>query len=233
MTKRHPLAKPDLRDRWSFDDDPPVASTARANEWSEAPRDEAPQARADEWSERRPDSAPQWPFADPQDAQAAPPYRAPVERDLLFRPAAARSRSAPDPAAASAPVTPPHAARPAWHAAPSPWATIRVSDKARARAAAAGLHRYVEEKRASPRASWVIVSTIVLLTAGAAFGLYILADPQAPATIQSAETPAGEPDADRPSAAIEVPPEGPAMAAPAREAPPGAALDTPLIEVAP
>jgi len=231
MTRRQPPARPDMRDRWSFDDDAPVAPESRGSEPPQA-ENESVYARADDALDA--------PFNPAQAArQADPPDGSPVERDLLFQPAVKTVRTDAQAQATrpAEPISPTQGTRfgagPAQSAAPSPWSTIQVSDKARARAAAAGIHRYVDEKRSSSRASWVIVSTIALLTAGAAFGLYRLAEPQAPALTQSAESPDRRSHADPSSSAIEVPPEIPVMTAPAREAPPGAGRDTPLIEVAP
>ncbi|MFN4283734.1 MAG: hypothetical protein ACK4NA_13945 [Alphaproteobacteria bacterium] len=226
--RRLPPGASPARDRWSFADD----ETARA--------DQAP---------ARPTS-PQGSLA-----QASPPPQAPApllttERDFLFVPSSDAAMPIPPPAnapppswplppAAAIPLPSRKAPRPPVVRSPSPtpshWARIEVPEADRARAAAAGVERYMDDSPRSRRsrpASWLALAAILLVAGSAAVALYRFADPlagpQDPAVPRAAERatpPAGfEPLAPTPR---QPPPSQPTPS----QAP--AARDTPLIEVAP
>ncbi len=210
MTRRLASLKPDLRDRWTFDDDAAIAPEARI--------DQAPEAREEALTQPHAGLAPiQRDFLFLPSTVAAPTDASTVHHDEAIMSEADRISVAPPP-----PQSVPLATA---SSLPSPWTTIQVSDKARARAAAAGLHRYVEERSAkSRRLMWVSLSAIALLFVGAAIGLQQFAATPGAVATQSAETPFPDVSAERPSY-IEVPP-----ATPRAETLTG---DAPLIEVAP
>lgn len=164
-----------------------------------------------------------WSFADdiapqlrraPVETPPAPPQ--PTKRDFLLAPPDDTTR--PGEPATPIPLPPRESSRPNLAPPPSYWARIDVPEADRARAAAAGVERYMEDAAPRPHrprpASWLAVAAILLIAAIAAVALYRFADP-----LTGPQRPTAPPVGFEPVA----PP--PNQSSPAR--------DAPLIEVAP